>query len=206
VARGADKVRITPSWRTRLAFYVAGTREIRHRGRCRPQGAQVIVGVTCQTGALSGERGQMTSNDITCAAGGSLTASSAGVSVEDPVARPDTAVPRSPGWRVETAAPGWLALRCQLSGQVLAVSGQDDTLLILTAAPQGTRHHWRIIPYPERRSVVIISRATGLVRTAGSSDAGRPARVALTAYHGAAAQHWSFIDHRGGTDATQRES
>jgi hypothetical protein len=34
----------SPSWSARLAIYVAGKREIRHRGRCRPHGAPVTVG------------------------------------------------------------------------------------------------------------------------------------------------------------------
>ena len=73
----------------------------------------------------------------------------------------------------------------------------DNTPIMLTAVPPDTRHHWRIVPYPERGNVVIISRVTGLALTAGSPDADRPAPVGLTAYHGAATQHWSFTHHPG---------
>jgi len=42
----------------------------------------------------------------------------------------------------------------------------DDALVMLTARTQGTRRHWRIIPYPELRDVVIISPVTVLALTA----------------------------------------
>jgi hypothetical protein len=149
----------------------------------------------------------MVRNDITCAAGGSLIVAPTGLTVvDDSVGQPMATVPRSRGWRVETAAPDWFDFRCQSSGQVLAVCGQDDASVILTVATHGTRHYWRIIPYPERRSAVIISRVTGLALTAGSPTEGRSAPVGLTAYHGAVSQHWSFTDHQGGTDAIQPES
>jgi Ricin-type beta-trefoil lectin domain-like len=148
----------------------------------------------------------MTSHDITCAAGGWLTATPASLTVvQCPIARPMASAPASPVWRVETTAPGWFTVCCRSSGQVLVVSGQDDTLVVLAATAEGTRHHWRIIPYPERGSVVIISRMTGFVLTAGSPGAGRSAPVRLAAYHGAAAQHWSLTDPQGGTDAIQPE-
>jgi hypothetical protein len=51
----------------------------------------------------------------------------------------------------------------------------DDAVVMLTARTQGTRRHRRIIPYPERRNVVIISRVTGLALTAAPPDeAGQP--------------------------------
>jgi hypothetical protein len=37
----------------------------------------------------------------------------------------------------------------------------DDALVMLTPRTQGTRRHRRIILYPERRNVVIISQVTG---------------------------------------------
>ena len=144
----------------------------------------------------------MTSHDISCAAGGSLTAAPAGLTIVERMAgQPTAAAPANPAWRVETVAVGWFAFRSRPSGQVLAVADDDNTLVILTAVPQGTRHHWRIVPYPQRGNVVIISRVTGLALTAASPDECRSAPVGLTAYHGAVAQHWSFTDHRGGTDA-----
>lgn len=140
----------------------------------------------------------MTGQGITCVAGGSLTAALTRLTVLDrPAGRAMATALAGHTWRVETAAPGWFVFRYQPSGQVVTVSGRDNTSVILAAATSGTRHHWRIISYPERRSAVIISRATGLALTAGSPDAGRSAPVELTAYHGAAAQHWSFTHHPG---------
>ena len=189
----------------RLAIYVAGNREIRHLGRCRPEDSRVTVGSRARQVRREG-REQMTNHDITCAAGGFLTAIPTCLTVvERPIRRPMASTPASPAWRVETTAPGWFTFSCRSSGQVLVVSGQDGTLVVLAATAEGTRHHWRIIPYPERGSVVIISRMTGLVLTAGSPDGGGSAPVRLAVYHGAAAQHWSFTDPQGGTDAIQSE-
>jgi hypothetical protein len=149
----------------------------------------------------------MTSHDITCAAGGWLMATPTSLTVvQHPIRPPMASAPAGPVWRVETTAPGWVTFCCRSSGRVLVVSGLDDTLVVLAATAEGTRHHWRIISYPERGNVVIISRVTGLALTAGSPGAGGSASVRLTAYHGAAAQHWSFTDPQGGTDASQSES
>jgi hypothetical protein len=146
----------------------------------------------------------MTGQGITCVAGGSLTAAQTRVTVLDhPAGLAVATALAGHTWRVETAAPGWFVFRHQPSGQIVTVSGRGNTSVILAAATSGTRHHWRIIPYPERRSVVIISRVTGLALTAGSPDAGRSAPVGLTAYHGAAAQHWSFTHHPGASHAFQ---
>jgi hypothetical protein len=110
----------------------------------------------------------MTGQGITCVAGGSLTAALTRLTVlGHPAGRAAATARAGHSWRVETAAPGWFVFRHQPSGQVVTVSGRDNTSVILAAATSGTRHHWRIIPYPERRSVVIISRVTGLALTAG---------------------------------------
>ena len=146
----------------------------------------------------------MTGQGITCVAGGSLTALLTGLTVlEHPADRAVATALADHTWRVETAAPGWSVFRYEPSGQIVTVSGRDNSSVVLAAATSGTRHKWRIIPYPERRSVVIISRATGLALTAGSPDAGTPAPVGLTAYHGAATQHWSFTEHPGASHAVQ---
>lgn len=138
----------------------------------------------------------MTGQGITCVAGGSLTVALTKLTVLDhPADRAVATALAGHTWHVETAAPGWFVFRYQPSAQIVTVSGRDNSSVVLAVATTGTCHHWRIIPYPERRSVVIISRVTGLALTAGSPDAGRSAPVGLTAYHGAAAQHWSFTYH-----------
>lgn len=53
---GVDRSAHLGVWQTGLVIYVAGIREIRHRGRCRPDGARVTVGITRQIGAPSRER------------------------------------------------------------------------------------------------------------------------------------------------------
>jgi hypothetical protein len=146
----------------------------------------------------------MTSQGITCVAGGSLTAGPAGLAlVEHAICRTTAAAPPGRAWCIETAAPGWFVFRRRQDSQVLTVSGRNDTEVILAATAPGTRHHWRIIPYPERGNVVIISRVTGLALTAGTPAEGRPSPVGLTAYHGAATQHWSFTDRKGASHAFQ---
>jgi hypothetical protein len=138
----------------------------------------------------------MTSHDISCATGGSLTAAPAGPTVAERIAgQPTVAAPARPAWRVKTAAPGWFTFRSHPSGHVLADADDDDTLVILTAIAQGTRHHWRIIPSPERRDVVIIRRVTGLALTAAPPHECQPARVGHTTYNGAVSKHWSFTDN-----------
>jgi hypothetical protein len=148
----------------------------------------------------------MSSQCITCVAGGLLTIAEADVTVEHAADWTMTAAPAGHTWHVATAAPGWFAFRCHRTGQLLTVSGRDDTVVMLTAAAGDTRHHWRIIPYPERGDVVIISRVTGLALTAGSPNADRSAPVGLIAYHGAATQHWSLTDHPGASNSVQSGS
>jgi hypothetical protein len=148
----------------------------------------------------------MTSHDITCAAGGFPDAIPTCLTV---VERPSAY-----RWPVRHLRPAWRWRQQRRAGlpslpPVIRPASrqspaQDGTLVVLAATAEGTRHHWRIIPTPER-GAVIISRMTGLVLTAGSPDAGGSAPVRLAVYHGAAAQHWSFTDPQGGTDAIQPE-
>jgi hypothetical protein len=148
----------------------------------------------------------MTSHDITCAAGGWLTATPASLTVgQRPIRPPMASASASPVWRVETTAPGWFTFCCRSSGQVLVVSGQDDTLVVLAATAEGTRHHWRIIPYPGRGSVVDRQPGDGACAYGRLTRSGPFGPVRLAAYHGAAAQHWSLTDPQGGTDAIQPE-
>src|SRR5580704_11939835 len=93
--------------------------------------------ITRQAGRRAGGE-QMTSHDITCAAGGWLTATPASLTVvQRPIVRPMASAPASPVWRVEPTAPGWCTFCCRSSGQVLVVSGQDDTLVVLAATAEG---------------------------------------------------------------------
>jgi hypothetical protein len=124
----------------------------------------------------------MTGQGITCVAGGSLTAALTRLTVLDhPAGRAVAAALPSHTWCVETAARAG-------SSSVISHPGRSSpcpavTTRRLSSWPRPrARHHWRIIPHPERRSAVIISRVTGLALTAGSPDAGRSAPVGLTAY------------------------
>jgi hypothetical protein len=146
----------------------------------------------------------MTSQGISCVAGGVLTSAATGITVvEHPAGWIMASADHS--WRVEADTQSWFVIRSERSDHVLTVSSFDETELILAALPHSTRHHWRIISYPERGDVVIISRVTGLALTAGSPEAGRPASVGLTAYRGAATQHWSFTGHPGRLHADRPE-
>jgi hypothetical protein len=148
----------------------------------------------------------VTSQDIVCAAGGLLIAVAGRLTVVDKADQTTAGAPLDAAWHVETAAPGWFVFRHEPSGQVPAVSRRNDTEVTLVTIAEGTRHHWRIIRYPERGNAVIISRVTGLALTAGTSDGGRPPPVGLTDYCGAVTQHWSFTTHLGRRDVIPSKS
>ena len=145
----------------------------------------------------------MTSQGITCIAGGLLTAARAGLTVvEHAAGRTMTTPPPDRAWRVETATPGWFVFRCQPAGQVLTVSGRDDDLQVVLAAT-ATGYPPPLADHPLSRARKHGHHQPG-DRTrphSGHTRAGRPPPVGLTAYHGAATQHWSFTDHQGGTHA-----
>jgi len=97
-------------------------------------------------------------------------------------------------WRTEREFADWVTIRWQESGPFLTVSNLDETRVVLRDQVQVRRQHWKIIPYPEHSSSVIISRVTGFALTAGSSAEVLQWPVALAAYHGGTTQHWSLAN------------